>query len=274
MDNQVIACTCSENSNEDIKSWPDMAQIIDTVMDVCLGKKDKEQAIKELLLQYKDVAVLRIENKARQKIDDLLRSSDFDGVRELSETEFSDRLIQSSKGIGQKVILFCKREISLQELVDTLSDTGIYEIAKDALEAIGIPKLLKVESVDAIWQMSANAVGYASMTALFQELMQALEDEQLAHERRILMEKECAESVASITRYRTEMERVVSDYLQERYEAFEKGFAAMDQAVLDNDVNGYIRGNVMIQKVLGYHVRFTTQEEFNDLMMSEEAFKF
>lgn len=273
MDDQVMKNN-TQISDKEKPSWPDVTQIINSVIDVCRGKKSTEQAVKELLKQCKDVTVLRIENTARKKIDDFISQSGIDGVQELSEKEFSDRLICSSKGIALKVVHFCKGDISLQEFVDTLSDTGIYEVAKDALGALGIPKLLHVDSVDAIWQMSADAVAYAAMTALLQELLQALEDEQLAHERRIQIEKECAETVSSITKYRTDMERVVSDYLKERYEAFEIGFAAMDQAILDNDVNGYIRGNAAIQKALGYDVQFTTQEEFDDLMISDEAFKF
>ena len=47
----------------------------------------------------------------------------------------------------------------------------------------------------------------------------------------------------------------------------------MNQALLENDLNGYIRGNAEIQKLLGYDVQFTNQEEFDDLMDSDLSLK-
>jgi len=65
----------------------------------------------------------------------------------------------------------------------------------------------------------------------------------------------------------------VDQYLTQRLTAFDSGFREMDQAILDGDVDGYIRGSVEIQQALGYDVQFTTQEEFDDLMESDFAFK-
>ena len=47
----------------------------------------------------------------------------------------------------------------------------------------------------------------------------------------------------------------------------------MDQAICDNDINGYILGNVRIQKLLGYETQFESQEEFDELMISDVEFK-
>ena len=54
---------------------------------------------------------------------------------------------------------------------------------------------------------------------------------------------------------------------------FEYGFAMMDEALINNDANKYIKGNVEIQKILNYDVQFTNQDEFDDLMESEFDFK-
>ena len=109
--------------------------------------------------------------------------------------------------------------------------------------------------------------------AAYKELRKAQKKYEEAQEERILIEKACAESVAMIRQYREEMEQVVSKYLTEHLETFESGFAAMDQAIMDGDVDGYIKGNVEIQKILGYDTQFTNQQEFDDLMDSDIAFK-
>jgi hypothetical protein len=69
------------------------------------------------------------------------------------------------------------------------------------------------------------------------------------------------------------MERMVFKYLTEHLEIFETGFAAMNQAIMDGDVDGYIKGNAEIQRILGFDTQFTNQQEFDDLMVSDIAFK-
>lgn len=41
-----------------------------------------------------------------------------------------------------------------------------------------------------------------------------------------------------------------------------------------NDSNQVIRGNVTIQQALGREAQFTTQDEFDELMESDESFQF
>ena len=70
-----------------------------------------------------------------------------------------------------------------------------------------------------------------------------------------------------------DMERIVNQYLTDHLETFESGFMAMDKALIENDVDGYIKGNAEIQSILGYQMQFRNQDEFNHLMDSEETFK-
>lgn len=254
--------------------WPDMTQIITTAIDVYVGKKNKEQAVKEILLQCRGQAVLHLENTARQKIEDMLRQSSSGKVQALSEKDFADRLVRSSKDIAFAVSKYYKNDITLQELLDAVSDTGIKGIANDVVVAMGIPEKFGVRDLNGILNLSAYTVGYTSMMEVYKELMKALEDDRIAHERRLQIEAECAQAVAAIIEYRRNMEQVVSDYLKFRYDTFEAGFQAMDKAIIDDDIDGYIGGNAAIQKVLGYDVQFETQDEFDELMMSDEAFKF
>jgi len=254
--------------------WPDMTQIITTAIDVYIGKKNKEQAVKEILLQCRGQAVLHLENTARQKIEDMLRQSSSGKVQALSEKDFADRLVRSSKDIAFAVSKYYKNDITLQELLDAVFDTGIKDIANDVVVVMGIPEKFGVRDLNGILNLSAYTVGYTSMMEVYKELMKAIEDDRIAHERRLQIEAECAQAVAAITQYRRNMEQVVSDYLKFRYDTFEVGFQAMDKAILEGDIDGYLGGNAAIQKVLEYDVQFETQDEFVELMMSGEAFKF
>ena len=47
----------------------------------------------------------------------------------------------------------------------------------------------------------------------------------------------------------------------------------MNQAIMDGDVDVYIKGNAEIQRILWFDTQFTNQQEFDDLMDSDIAFK-
>ena len=157
--------------------------------------------------------------------------------------------------------------------MNNLTGPGNQKLVKDLMAALKFHEKLGVNSVEEIFKLSYPVMAYTASMAAYKELRKAQEQYEEAQEVRILIEKACAESVAMIRQYREEMERVVSKYLTEHLETFESGFAAMDQAIMDGDVDGYIKGNVEIQKILGYDIQFTNQQEFDDLMDSDIAFK-
>ena len=47
----------------------------------------------------------------------------------------------------------------------------------------------------------------------------------------------------------------------------------MDQAIINQDPDGYIAGNAEICEVLGRKPQFRSMSEFNDLMASDESLK-
>ena len=76
-----------------------------------------------------------------------------------------------------------------------------------------------------------------------------------------------------IRNYRKEMEEMVSGYLTENIRTFNNSFLEMDRAILENDSDGFIRGNVELQKLLGKEVQFTNQKEFDQFMESDVPLK-
>ena len=79
-------------------------------------------------------------------------------------------------------------------------------------------------------------------------------------------------AVELIRQYRRDMSRDVENYLATHDELFNRAFDAMDQALISNDIDGYLTGNAEIQESLGYLPRFRTQQEFDDLMASDDNF--
>ena len=87
-----------------------------------------------------------------------------------------------------------------------------------------------------------STLGYAAAVAIYEELSTALHDYELAKEERIRVERECAEAVELIRQYRRDMSRDVENYLATHDELFNRAFDAMDQALISNDIDGYLAG--------------------------------
>ena len=73
--------------------------------------------------------------------------------------------------------------------------------------------------------------------------------------------------------YRETLEERVSNYLADDLEEFLSGFDYMQKGMESGDSNLVIKGNVIIQKVLGREPQFTNQAEFDEFMGSDDAFK-
>ena len=164
-------------------------------------------------------------------------------------------------------------KITEEELVKRIGGSGIQDVTRQILDALGIQGKLGVENPGELLKLAPTVVAYTATMAAFKELKKAQADLSVAQEERKKIEAACQESIQMIRQYRQEMDNIVSRDLTVRLETFENGFRTMDQAILDSDADGYIRGSVEIQKILGYDTQFTNQQEFDELMISDEAFK-
>ena len=95
----------------------------------------------------------------------------------------------------------------------------------------------------------------------------------MSYQRRIEIEKECARSVSLIKEYRMSIQKLISDFFEEHYEVINDSFAKMDEAILNNDSNRYLKANADLQNLLGREAQFTNQNEFDELMDSDLDFK-
>ena len=257
----------------------DINKLINIAFDLCCKrnalsdedwKEAKEKAKEEVMKEVMPYAEYHLKKHATAAVSAGISAI---GIKELATQKFSSELVDSAQQIGIWVSQYMRKEISDEAFISNMTGPGNKKLAKDLLSALKIDEKLGMSSVEEIFKLSYPVMAYTASMAAYKELRKAQEQYEEAQEVRILIEKACAESVAMIRQYREEMERVVSKYLTEHLETFESGFAAMDQALMDGDVDGYIKGNVEIQKILGYDIQFTNQQEFDDLMDSDIAFK-
>lgn len=119
-----------------------------------------------------------------------------------------------------------------------------------------------------------NFVG-AGRTALaiVKEVSNEKKEAQLIHERMLLMDAKTQIMFEQLQEFKAKLDERLTTYLAEDIEAFMEGFDYINEGLASGDSNAVIKGNVIIQRVLGREPQFTTQQEFDDLMESEEVFQ-
>lgn len=115
-----------------------------------------------------------------------------------------------------------------------------------------------------------NYVGAGrAAVAIVKEISSEKKEAQLIHEKMILSEEKTAIFLTQLQQFKAQLEEKVSNYIAEDIEAFMAGFAYMEQGIVSGDSDLVIKGNVVIQRVLGREPQFTNQKEFDELMESD-----
>ena len=114
---------------------------------------------------------------------------------------------------------------------------------------------------------------YLDYTDWRKSIEYSLQDQKEAKCERIRIEQTTLENTATIIECRENMYHLMEDCFAEYIVAFDDGFNRMDEAILSNDPDAYIDGNLKIQKQLGKDMQFHSQSEFDDLMSSDDDFR-
>lgn len=196
-------------------------------------------------------------------------------VRALSKTNLASGLVTTTISVGKTMRKYIAGEISGAECIEELGEKGFGELGAAMYSAVALSAVSGTSSiaVKMVAGMAGSALGYAAAVAVYQELVNSQREYDLARSERLRIEQECAEAVELICQYRAEMNRAAELYFQEKRDLLSSGFSAMDDAIVDGDVNGYLMGNALIQRALGREAQFQTMEEFDDLMLSDQAFQ-
>ncbi len=109
--------------------------------------------------------------------------------------------------------------------------------------------------------------------AIVKEISNEAIETQLIHEKMILSEAKASIYINKLQEFKTKLEENLINYLAEDIESFMEGFTYINQGIESGDSDKIIKGNVIIQKVLGKQPQFTNQKEFDDLMDSDLALK-
>lgn len=200
-------------------------------------------------------------------------------IKSLARTNLATGLVATTANVGKTLHRYFSGDITGAECVEELGQQGVGEIGSAMFSTMGASLTVAAAPKSAatlfgvVGGLAGATLGYAAAVACYQELAAALKEAEYARIERIRIEQECEEAVRLIRQYRQEMNIMVSEYMTEHIRTFNQGFLEMDKAIVEHDINGFIRGNARIQECLGKEVQFRTQEEFDALMASDAALK-
>gem|GEM_PF-4739674 len=210
-----------------------------------------------------------------EKIQGVMTRSESGFLNALSGTDFTRDLVGAAQDIGTTLHGFFTGSMSQEECVEALFDRGFEEInnaIKHTLSVIDVPNHVPAPLTKLLDATGATFC-YEAFEYVVNEVADSLKEAREAKRERILIEQQCAEMLAEMMQAREEMRQLTEQYFKEHYETIEAGLAAIDRAILHDDIDGFIQGNTMLQEMLGYQQQFHNMDEFDALMDSDEAFR-
>ncbi|WP_255884434.1 MULTISPECIES: M48 family metallopeptidase [unclassified Ruminococcus] len=157
-----------------------------------------------------------------------------------------------------------ERMVTISSMTFTVADTADAAIHA-AIESGGNWVLFSGRFVTRFNYVGAGRAA----VAIVKEISNERKETQLIHEKMILSEAKAALFLEQLQEFKAKLEEKVSNDLAEDISAFISGFDFMNQGIASGDSDLVIKGNVVIQRVLGKEPQFTNQKEFDDLMESD-----
>ena len=170
---------------------------------------------------------------------------------------------KSTMPFGNRVI---DRMLMISSMTFTMADTADGAVHA-AIESCGNWVLFSGVFVSRFNYVGAGRAAFA----IVKEVSNEQKEVQLMREKLMLTNAKTVDVIERFSAYRTALEERVSNYLAEDIEEFLTGFDYMNQGMENGDADLVIRGNVVIQRVLGREPQFASQKEFDDLMDSDDA---
>lgn len=179
----------------------------------------------------------------------------------------------SCKPVMSLISDFAKGDIPVDEMVAGLNKLWLKDSEKIApllQKSLGISDDMAELLGEKLGQYTLSIYCFAGAFEIYEA---AAHDAALAKAHRMEIEQLAAESIAQLKAQRAEMDALVNEYLYGRLLPFEESVAAMDKAILENDDDGYIAANAELWELFGREAQYRTASEFDDLMLSDDAFR-
>ena len=234
------------------------------------GEIEVEEAIKNVAKDTTCTALVSYGTSfAGSTIKGLMQNAENTTVRGLSKTNLPAAIVTSSIAFTKTLNKYFNNEINGVECFQELGEQGTGMISSAMLATIG----QAVIPIPVVGAMLGSMIGYTISSVSYGMLSNALKEKEIAHEKRLIIEKECAEHIKLLRFYRLELEDNISRYLDIHKELFNNTFDELKKSLNIGDVDGVINEANKITMALGKEVQFNNFKQFDDFMNTDLELK-
>ena len=187
-------------------------------------------------------------------------------VRTLSKTNLPTYIATTALETCKTLTKYFKGDIGGAQCLEELGEKGYGMVNSAMYAAIGQVAI----PIPIVGALAGSMIGYALSSASYKILTDSLKAAKIARERRIAIEKECAESIKMRKEYRQQLEDGINKYLKGKREFFDAMFLEIKNKLQIGDVDGYIAATNKITRSFGGTPQFSNMEECETLMASDE----
>lgn len=137
-----------------------------------------------------------------------------------------------------------------------------------------IAELIPPDTEKKVMLMSETIRTYFEYIDYKSKLVESLKEYKEAKVQRIEIEKEVEKSIARIVSCREEMRLQTETYFEDYLITIDEAMGLIDKGIITNDSDAFIEGNNLLQSKFERESQFASQEEFDDLMGSDDDFRF
>ena len=243
--------------------------IVRNLVLVCKGEEEAEEAVKNVAKDTaSSVAMGYGTGFVGTALKGAMQNSNSTYIRTISKTNIAGIVVSVSVSATKTLTKYFKGEIDGVECLEMLGEDGTGMIASAMFTVIGQIAL----PIPVVGGLIGGMVGYALSSASYRVLTDSLKEEKISKENRERIEKECEEHIKLIREYRTEIDKIVSEYLTDYMDEFRNSFSGIKNALEIGDVDWVIEGSNRITESFGGEIQFSNMNEFNEKMLNGKTF--
>ncbi len=243
--------------------------IIKNLVSVCKGEVEPGDAVKQVAIDTGSAALSGYATGfVGSALKGVMQNSSKEYVRALSQTNIAGTVVTVATTATKTLKRYFSGEIDGVECMETLGEEGVGLISSAMFTVVG----QAVIPIPVVGGMIGSMVGYAIASASYGILLGSLKEAKIAKEKRELTERVCEEHIKMIREYRIEMENTINEYLIESMDVFRESFSGVKNALAIGDVDWVIDSSNAINEAFGGKASFSSMDDFNEKMLSDDSF--
>lgn len=186
------------------------------------------------------------------------------GVGVLAKSNVAMAVASGIIDAGKTIYRYAKGEISTEEAVERLGETGCSNLAGFYMGAAAGTVFGPAGA------LVGSMAGYMLTASVYQSCMVIIKEAQLAEKEAERVEDICREAVKAMEKQREQFELALSEYLDEQRFAFNKCFETIDAALVEDRLIEAIQGISNLVIIFGKELQLSNFKDFDNFMTDSD----